>query len=114
MLRIETVSPELLSVLKEMMKMKSLQSFRLVGGTALALQLGHRESIDIDLFSADQFSSLEICKELNETFKLNLDNIRENQAMVRAVIKGVKIDIVNDKSVFVRNVLTMEGIRMAH
>ncbi|WP_428985335.1 nucleotidyl transferase AbiEii/AbiGii toxin family protein [Sphingobacterium oryzagri] len=26
-------------------------SFRLVGGTALSLQLGHRLSVDIDLFS---------------------------------------------------------------
>jgi hypothetical protein len=28
-----------------------LKSFRLVGGTSLSLQLGHRESVDIDLFT---------------------------------------------------------------
>jgi hypothetical protein len=33
------------------------REFYLVGGTAIALQLGHRESIDFDLFKATPFSS---------------------------------------------------------
>jgi hypothetical protein len=114
MLRIETVSPELLSVLRELMKMRSLQSFRLVGGTALSLQLGHRESIDIDVFTADQFSSEDICNELNEKFQKNLENLRQNPIMVMAIVNGVKLDIVNDKSAFVRGEIEEEGIRMAH
>ena len=32
-------------------------SFFLVGGTALALQLGHRKSIDLDLFSQSPFDA---------------------------------------------------------
>lgn len=35
-------------------------SFYLVGGTALALQLGHRRSIDFDLFTNKSFDSLKI------------------------------------------------------
>ncbi|WP_313189426.1 nucleotidyl transferase AbiEii/AbiGii toxin family protein [Sphingobacterium sp.] len=34
-------------------------SFRLVGGTALSLQLGHRESVDIDLFCDDSYGSID-------------------------------------------------------
>jgi hypothetical protein len=37
---------------------KIFDDFRLVGGTALSLQIGHRESIDIDLFS-DDYGSLD-------------------------------------------------------
>jgi hypothetical protein len=38
-------------VLTQLMLIPELSSFRLVGGTALSLLLGHRESVDIDLFS---------------------------------------------------------------
>lgn len=33
------------------------KNFGLVGGTAIALHLGHRESLDFDLFSFDEFSN---------------------------------------------------------
>jgi predicted nucleotidyltransferase component of viral defense system len=36
-----------------------LKPFRLVGGTALSLQLGHRESVDIDLFTDSEYGSID-------------------------------------------------------
>jgi len=50
MLYKETISQTTLGLLTRMMKDKVLDNFILVGGTALSLQLGHRISIDIDLF----------------------------------------------------------------
>lgn len=50
-LHYETVSPVLLDILKKIMTAEMFQDFRLVGGTALALQRGHRRSVDIDLFT---------------------------------------------------------------
>lgn len=47
----DTVSSSLLSILKKLMSSDVFKDFRLVGGTALALQRGHRRSIDIDLFT---------------------------------------------------------------
>ncbi|MDO6792649.1 nucleotidyl transferase AbiEii/AbiGii toxin family protein, partial [Tamlana sp. 1_MG-2023] len=41
------------------MSAKELEDFRLVGGTALSLQIGHRESIDIDLFSDASYGSID-------------------------------------------------------
>ena len=35
------------------MALPELADFHLVGGTALSLQLGHRNSIDLDLFTAE-------------------------------------------------------------
>ncbi len=55
MLYKEAVSEKLLEVLHELMNIPDLKDFRLVGGTALALQLNHRESVDIDLFSYKSF-----------------------------------------------------------
>ena len=46
-----TVSDLLWELLSALMTFDELNSFRLVGGTSLSLLLGHRKSIDIDLFT---------------------------------------------------------------
>lgn len=48
----------MMGLIKKLMADQKLIDFRLVGGTALALQLGHRKSIDIDLFSERRFNVL--------------------------------------------------------
>ena len=43
-LQYQTVTPQLKSALDWLMSEEIFNAFRLVGGTALSLQLGHRES----------------------------------------------------------------------
>ena len=50
MLQTQTVSTELLELLKQIMESEFFSDFVLVGGTALALQIGHRNSIDLFFF----------------------------------------------------------------
>ncbi len=52
---------------------KKFQSdFGLAGGTAIALQIGHRESLDFDLFSREQFDNLELRKKITQDgYKIN-------------------------------------------
>jgi hypothetical protein len=67
-----TVKPILKGVLTKLMQEKLFDSFRLVGGTSLSLQLGHRMSDDIDLFTDEPYDSLDftaIDKFLKKTFK---------------------------------------------
>jgi hypothetical protein len=45
---------------------KFYKNFGLVGGTAIALQIGHRQSIDFDLFSDKKFDNLKIKKLINK------------------------------------------------
>jgi predicted nucleotidyltransferase component of viral defense system len=54
-----TVSDLLWNILTKLMTFEELKSFRLVGGTSLSLLLGHRVSIDIDLFTDDQSKSID-------------------------------------------------------
>ena len=54
-----TVSPLLLRILKTLMSATEFDSFRLVGGTALSLLRGHRESLDIDLFTDSDYDSVD-------------------------------------------------------
>ena len=50
MLHRATVAPHTLGILKDLMQKPYLQQFVLVGGTALALQIGHRKSVDYRRF----------------------------------------------------------------
>src|SRR5882672_628772 len=54
-----TVVPPLREILESMMGDPSFQSFRLVGGTSLSLQLGHRQSADIDVFTDADYDSID-------------------------------------------------------
>ncbi len=58
-LYIETVSSLLWESLEKLMAHDGLKEFRLVGGTALSLQCGHRISIDIDLFTDSPYNSVD-------------------------------------------------------
>ncbi len=62
MLHFNTVNKILKDTLEVLMESKELDSFRLVGGTALSLQLGHRISVDIDLFSDAEYGSLDFVR----------------------------------------------------
>ena len=62
MLYYNTVNDLLKNSLITLMNAPIFQNFRLVGGTALSLQIGHRESIDIDLFSDTQYGNIDFEK----------------------------------------------------
>jgi len=61
-LYLNTVSELLWNSLKKLMLIEEINSFRIVGGTSLGLQLGHRESIDIDLFTDADYGSIDFTK----------------------------------------------------
>lgn len=58
-LHYETVTPLLKRVLDDIMENPIFEPFYLVGGTSLSLRLGHRESVDIDLFTNASYGSLD-------------------------------------------------------
>jgi len=68
----ETVTELLWNKLKVLMQMQRLQSFRLVGGTALSLLIGHRMSVDIDMFTDTDYATVdfkELYREIKNEFK---------------------------------------------
>jgi hypothetical protein len=80
MLYYKTVNNLLKEVLLQLMAAKAFENFRLVGGTSLSLQIGHRESIDIDLFSDIDYGEIDfdaIEKHLETNYKYvdHLSNI---------------------------------------
>ncbi len=64
-----TTSPTLFHILKELNTWEELDNFRLVGGTALSLQLGHRISVDIDLFIDATYGTVDFIPIYNRLVK---------------------------------------------
>ena len=60
MLHTQTVAPQTLGLLKQLEAEPRLAAFNLAGGTALALYLGHRVSVDLDLFTPESFDAGEL------------------------------------------------------
>lgn len=92
MLQKEAVSPETLELLMRLMEDKELEGFFLVGGTALALQIGHRLSIDIDLFSLLPFDSNALLSLLESRYSFQLDYQARNT--LKGQISKVKTDFI--------------------
>jgi len=64
MLQTKLVKPKLLELLKFLMEQEEFEDLNLVDGTSLALQIGHRLSVDIDLFGNAEINSEQIIKTL--------------------------------------------------
>ncbi len=93
--------------------LKEFPDFRLVGGTALALQIGHRVSVDFDLFSE---------KPLNKNLFNKASRIFRGVRTIKTVnlpdqlsvkVKDVKIDFVHDSFPFVEEPLTFKKVLMS-
>jgi hypothetical protein len=111
MLYRETVSPELLELLIDLMSEEDLLGLRLVGGTALALQLGHRNSVDIDLFGIHYLDE-QIINKLISTYD-SARQLQGSKSMKFLLINGVKVDIVNYHYPWLKPVVEEDQIRMA-
>lgn len=83
----EILSPEQIALLP-VVKLFS-DSFGLVGGTAIALHLGHRESIDYDLFTFDDFVNQKIRRKVLSAEKISAV-IRDETGQFTLVINGVR------------------------
>ncbi len=70
MLYYKTIEPKTLGVLKKIQQIEELSKVRLVGGTALALQIGHRKSIDLDFFGTIKADNIAVSQKLKEIGKL--------------------------------------------
>jgi predicted nucleotidyltransferase component of viral defense system len=102
------VHPNTFNLIQELQSLEFMKGFYLVGGTALALKLGHRNSIDIDLFTQDEFNDNDLIENLLEKFKLNLIYNRKNTIICS--INEVKTDFIRHNYPLINNPITEEGI----
>lgn len=113
MLHLETVATPTLELLIELQNLKSLRETRLVGGTALSLQYGHRISVDLDLFAYNLDSDfITIISEIKDK-GLNIEIRKQSSNIMIAMIDNIKVDIVNYPYPWIDNKLCEENIVLA-
>lgn len=110
MLQTRTVEPATLELLKRLMLLPILESFFLVGGTAIALQLGHRKSIDLDLFTTEPFNNSNLIGVLANNFEISIE--LEEPNMLITNIEGIKVDFVKMGYPIEYPTLLIEEVRM--
>jgi predicted nucleotidyltransferase component of viral defense system len=95
------------------MQLPELSGFSLVGGTALALKYGHRNSIDLDLFSEEDFNHDIVYTALQNTFQHHFAFAGTRSKWgVFCMIEGVKVDIVCFPHKRIQAIEQHDGIRM--
>ena len=93
MLSIQTVLPDTLELLKAISAQPEIKQLRLVGGTALALQYGHRQSVDVDFFGKlpeDKDELIDVVRRAGEVTVFNRSKI-----ILQMVVNQVKVDFVD-------------------
>ena len=113
MLFLDAIEPETFSLLKRLQALPVLEETRLVGGTALALQLGHRISVDLDIFGKWDYS-----EDLGDAFSVLGRTEKEsgtpNGRMSFFYIDGVKVDCVAyDMYEWLEPPVKEDGVRLA-
>lgn len=112
MLSLQTVLPNTLELLRTLMQMPELDSTRLVGGTSLALQYGHRRSVDLDFFGE---ISVDL-DELTEALKDRVEHVvvgGHSRSIKAYFLNGVKVDVVNYDYAWIDSPVIEEGLRLA-
>ncbi|MEI6823655.1 MAG: nucleotidyl transferase AbiEii/AbiGii toxin family protein [Bacteroidota bacterium] len=117
MLQYTTVLPATLELLKVLMQKKCLANFNLVGGTSLALQIGHRLSIDIDLFTINDFDTSEIVLELKEDLHFDIVQQKPNTLTLNIEYpinsnQFIKVDILKYPYPLINDIIKIDGIRL--
>ena len=112
MLFYKTISNTTLELLKEIQKNDIFKDLRLVGGTSLALQIGHRVSIDLDLFGdIEGVDKLDIDKALSGIGELKTLYTTNNINIY--TLDNIKVDIVNYHYQWLNNELLIDDLKLA-
>lgn len=105
------IPPATLELLENLQSDSELTNFFLVGGTALALQLGHRQSIDLDLFTTLPFETAHLQEYLNKKYQFHTDKVGTNTLI--GLIGGIKTDFITHAYPLVKPIVETETLRFA-
>lgn len=95
MLSFQTVVPHTLELLKRIMNIPMFNPLRLVGGTALALQYGHRSSIDLDFFGDLEIDTDKVTQALGNIGEVIISNCSDNIKTYHIECSVPKLEIFN-------------------
>jgi len=111
MLQKQAVEPALLELLAALTSDPLFDNYCLVGGTALALQIGHRQSVDIDLFSTNPINESDITPVLTALGKTTV--LSKSKNMLIYSVNGIKVDFVYYQYKWIKEPVIINKIKIA-
>jgi predicted nucleotidyltransferase component of viral defense system len=111
MLHLNTIDETMYQILLSILAKDYFKEFSLVGGTSLSLRYGHRKSIDIDLFSPNEFDPALMDSLLKAEYPEYVYR-GNNRFMLFCNIGPVKSDIIHHPFNLLSPVETIDNIRM--
>lgn len=113
MFQISTIDEKAYKVLQQLFAIPYIKkNFALAGGTALALQIGHRRSIDLDLFAPKPFIIPKLQDTLRENFKELYVPVRNNRLMFFAKVDDIKTDFVMELSPLIKKFVEEADLKL--
>ena len=110
MLSYQTVDAHTLELLRQLSVVPEFSAMRLVGGTSLALQYGHRTSVDLDFFGTFD-SELSFSSILRRYGQLTI--VKESSKIKVYLLDGIKVDFVHYDYPWLEAPLQADGLILA-
>jgi Nucleotidyl transferase AbiEii toxin, Type IV TA system len=115
MYHLTTVEPTTYTLLQELFRIEIInKQFALAGGTSLALQIGHRHSIDLDIFSVEVFNPKEIEILLRDNHNISFTYTGNNSRMLFGYANNIKCDFVQEPAPLLHPFINYEGVNYFH
>lgn len=111
MLFYKTIGSKTLELLKKLQSEDLFTNLSLVGGTSLALQIGHRVSVDLDLFGVLECDNITLNKTLKSLFQI--ETIQQTENIHIYNIENIKVDIVNYPYPWLQPPINRDGLKLA-
>jgi hypothetical protein len=108
---LHVLPPRQRKTLKKLIADDLCAGFYLAGGTALALQLGHRRSIDFDLFSPEPFDAAKKVRDLDSSGAFEL--FHQDKDTVNGSLDGVRLSYFYYRYPLVQSLLVHEDLAIA-
>ena len=112
MLQLKTVNKDTYALLKDLLALDIFQDFTLAGGTGLALQIGHRISVDLDFFTLHTFDSVEMFEHIRGNFTVSDASPAINSLSLFVAMNDerIKIDLLRHDYPLLRSVRIVEDV----
>jgi Nucleotidyl transferase AbiEii toxin, Type IV TA system len=116
MLQLQAVESNLLLNIQRFFSLPWTKDFLLVGGTNAALQIGHRLSVDIDLFTNTKFLSGEILRKIELDFSIEKNRVVIDETGLVVFIQphGIKVDLFHSELEMKLPPVIDNGMRLAN
>ena len=113
MLQTATLPEHSLELLKRLSPVLEKGGFYLAGGTALALRLGHRISVDLDFFSSASFDPDQLLLKLQALGKAPIHVFQKTEGSLCIQMQQTKVEIFHYPYPQLKPVESIEGVTLA-